>query len=382
MSEHFAKDDAVHQFCTADTVAIFDTLLEELSDVETILVRAAQKTGLNIGLRSADGALNRLATPAGTVQESMGIPADAVIATTRSGVHCWTDASSAQCVPLTRLILERCAAACAISLAFVGAGLDDEDQARLVRMAVSPDTGTALRVRALARLNLRAEVLQVVLVAGDDSHVQLVRTQILEKMAARTCPGSLGLAATGSMCTIIVGPPIDFDIAAPPGSVVSLGSERRASELHLSAADATAALRFGAAKTTFRPGWIGDTAVMDFRQLGAFGLLAHRISAGDIDELEDVQTLERISRAHPALDILDTLEVVAATESLRKASAVLHLHHNSVAYRVSIAEQALGFHVSDPYARFRIMLCLILLRLRGPRLTADGPPNSRDAPGA
>jgi DNA-binding PucR family transcriptional regulator len=57
--------------------------------------------------------------------------------------------------------------------------------------------------------------------------------------------------------------------------------------------------------------------------------------------------------------------VVSATESLRKASAVLRLHHNSVAYRVGIAEEALGYSVTDPYGRFRVLLTLVFLRLRG-----------------
>jgi DNA-binding PucR family transcriptional regulator len=40
------------------------------------------------------------------------------------------------------------------------------------------------------------------------------------------------------------------------------------------------------------------------------------------------------------------------------------LHHNSVATRVQRAERLLGFSITEPYGRSRLLLGLVLRRLR------------------
>jgi hypothetical protein len=76
-------------------------------------------------------------------------------------------------------------------------------------------------------------------------------------------------------------------------------------------------------------------------------------------------------RAQPdvaALDALAATDVAALaafcrTGSLRKAAAVLHLHHSSVAARLAHVEKELGWRLDEPDDRFRARFALLARRL-------------------
>jgi DNA-binding PucR family transcriptional regulator len=112
------------------------------------------------------------------------------------------------------------------------------------------------------------------------------------------------------------------------------------------------------------PYTVEEAAIVDVRNVGCFSLLADRLTQEDISEAAEVSILDAIAAEPGGADILRTLEIVAATESLRKAASMLHMHHNSVRLRVTKAEQMLGFDVSAPYGRVRLMMSLVLRRLR------------------
>ena len=79
----------------------------------------------------------------------------------------------------------------------------------------------------------------------------------------------------------------------------------------------------------------------------------------DVRELADVRGLATLAEAVP--DMVTVL-AVAATESIRRAAQLVHMHHNTVAQRVRDAERALGYPLTEPYGRTRLMVGLILYR--------------------
>jgi hypothetical protein len=70
---------------------------------------------------------------------------------------------------------------------------------------------------------------------------------------------------------------------------------------------------------------------------------------------------------------LHTLEVLRRTgSSLAHAAAELHLHPNSVRYRIDRIEDMTGLRLGDPADRMALDLAVILVRLRGHPLPEDG----------
>jgi hypothetical protein len=353
-----------------DIVDFFDALLEDCAEVDQILRQSAALTRKPIGINAFGGRILRLATqtPSAVLPVSAK-PAEVWSFMTPSGIECWTPSDGREIDDVNlRALLHRCAIACSITLAREGEGLDDLAEAALVEMAVADDTLPIPRADAVRRLHFKSGIpLQAILVEGSRDQGVRIRDQIAQAFTASKRTVVIRSARSESSSTLIVSPPVDFDVVAPVGAKVALGSERASAELHLSVADAKAAFRFAVASTHEGPSdWLGEATVMDFRSLGIFGLLARHLPAEEIAALEDVRTLERLAAEHDRLDLLRTLEVVSATESLRKASTVLRMHHNSVAHRVGIAEESLGFSVTDPYGRFRLLLSLVLLRLTTP----------------
>lgn len=57
------------------------------------------------------------------------------------------------------------------------------------------------------------------------------------------------------------------------------------------------------------------------------------------------------------------LEAFCRTGSLRKAAALLHLHHSSVADRLARVEDELGWRLDEPGDRFRARFALLARRL-------------------
>jgi sugar diacid utilization regulator len=97
--------------------------------------------------------------------------------------------------------------------------------------------------------------------------------------------------------------------------------------------------------------------------IGCFRILPEALSAEQLGQDPDVQALDRII-ADGGEVMLRILESVSSTDSLRKAAHRVFLHHNSVASRVEKAEAVLGFSVTEPYGKNRLLLALVLRRLR------------------
>ena len=103
-----------------------------------------------------------------------------------------------------------------------------------------------------------------------------------------------------------------------------------------------------------------DAVIVDVANIGALRVLADVAGQADVQELADVRGLTTLAEAVP--DMVTVL-AVAATESIRRAAQLVHMHHNTVAQRVRDAERALGYPLTEPYGRTRLMVGLILYRL-------------------
>lgn len=95
--------------------------------------------------------------------------------------------------------------------------------------------------------------------------------------------------------------------------------------------------------------------------LGSFALLA-AIDPDDIARNSDVIAISRIV-AEEGSDVLRILEAYSATRSMRKASEMLFVHYNTVAYWVHKSEQLLGYATSEPYRQAQLFIALCLHRL-------------------
>ncbi|MFE6972104.1 PucR family transcriptional regulator [Streptomyces sp. NPDC057682] len=276
---------------------------------------------------------------------------------------------------------------------------DVPDRVRALRLlGFSPDTGlrvvavagrpgTDAGVEAVALLGrgapmgtvrvARVGALGAVLVqpgtdaAGDDTAARLreaLRTRAGERGAVAP-PGSRppgsGTArpspprATGSDGT--------RPHAPAPGIRAGVGGEADPLDARASWCQARAALRFAVA---------GDPldAVADHTELGPVALLAD-IPADRLRAQSDVRGLGRLARddrAGQGAALLAALSAFCRTGTLRRAAAELHLHHSSVAARLTRVEKECGWNLRDPRDRFHAQLALYAWRLAEAGEASDG----------
>ncbi len=126
---------------------------------------------------------------------------------------------------------------------------------------------------------------------------------------------------------------------------------------------ARSALRFTMPSThATGPYLMEEAVILNSARVGPYTILAEQLTPDQIARVEDVQRLDKLYQ-ETGPEMLHTLLAVASTESLRQAARVVHMHHNSVTYRVQRAEKMLGFSCTKPYGRSRLMFILTLHRI-------------------
>ncbi len=150
----------------------------------------------------------------------------------------------------------------------------------------------------------------------------------------------------------------------PTGVHVGISLATSAADAPSALHDACTALRFSQPSTRDRgPYLVEESPIVTADIVGSARVFAERFNGPDLGTLPDVDALDALI-ASAGVDMLRTLDAVVATESFRKAADRLHLHHNSVAQRVSRAERALGVQLDQPYGKNRMFLALLVRRLR------------------
>jgi hypothetical protein len=171
-------------------------------------------------------------------------------------------------------------------------------------------------------------------------------------------------APIGTAHALVGSRPFPQDSDVPTGTRLGVASAHPALELPTAWREAGIALRYARPRGRDGAPCSLDEPVVSYRALGGFGALVERMPPEAINEVEDVQALDKLATDPGGEELLHTLEVVASTESMRRAAVKLHIHHNSVAHRVSRAEKVLGFSLAGPCARSRLTLALVLRQLR------------------
>lgn len=325
-------------------VAAFDALVEEQAGVEAVLCSATELAGCRVGLH--------LPGPAGSYRAEP--PPGALTRPLVSGGEVWLDPPGGRTrTPIAALVLERCAIACTVALAR-RPRLGDPG---LMQTCVEPGAGDLVRSHALEALGLEPSTpVTVMAVDGPSAPV----------LAALGGPGR-GVRSTplGPVTLLLCPRPVPDQFPVPVGARVGVGPPGTAATLPYAWREARSALRFALPATHPRPPYPEDEGVIVRAELlGAFALLPRLLARADIDEVDDVRRLDVLAAEPGGAETIRTLVAVAATESLRKAATVVHLHHTSVAQKVARAEQILGFSATDGYGRSRLMLGLVLQRIR------------------
>lgn len=231
-------------------------------------------------------------------------------------------------------------------------------------LALLSGSGTPLqRAEDLQRLRLTGTCRPLVAaIAGDAG--ELPRAHALAEELSAGKPALT--ARVGDVLAVILEggqPPVD--VRVPRGLSVGLGDALPPGRIHESWEGAKQALRFALpSRSPSAPNRMIDATVVDISKAGCLRILVDAVDHLDVSGLADIRIIQELAdKGLP--DTLNVLEAVAATESIRQAAQLVHLHHNTVAARVEAAEAALGFHLRENYGRTRLLVALTLHRLNG-----------------
>jgi PucR C-terminal helix-turn-helix domain len=242
----------------------------------------------------------------------------------------------------------------------------------LVELVLAEREAAEDRSRALQLLGLDVAVpVRVVAVTADGRDPGAEAVGLL----ARGRPArSVRVAVIGAVAAVLLQPREGSGavVADLRSALVERARERRGgtAALRVGVGGAVAALdaRTSWAQARLAVRFAGDGSgdvggdVVDHDALGSLALLAH-VPPATLRADPDVTALDALA-ADPggALDVA-ALEAFCRTGSLRAAAGVLHLHHSSVASRLAHVEDALGWRLDEPEARFRARLALLARRL-------------------
>lgn len=317
-------------------IAYFDGLIEHRATAHELVRAAAALAECPVGLeRPGEAPLRAPGGPPGAESSGLDIAPGAG--------RVWLERPGGP-GPFDELVLERLALSARL-LAGPAPHLADP---ALVELVLSEREGPEDRVRALRLLGLEPTVpVRVVAVAAPDPRgaaVGLLGGRLPAKVAIID-----GLAAA------LVQRWVPGELAAPPPVRVGVGGAVDGGAARRSWAQARVAVRFAVADGS------GPT-VVEHDGLGSQALLAE-LPPERLRAQPDVAALVQLGATPSgALDVA-ALEAFCRTGSLRQAAAQLHLHHSSVAARLTHVEGALGWRLDDAAGRFRARFALLARRL-------------------
>lgn len=240
-----------------------------------------------------------------------------------------------------------------------------DDQLRLLLSAVGPEERrTAVR----RRLGFPDGVaLTVVAIAGAAQF-----PAASQELAGRLGHGTpLASVQVGGVLAVILRQEPDLTVGIPIGLAIGVGEPFPPERLHESWHGATTALRFSQPSKRARGPYTKlDAVVVTISDVGPMRVLAEAVDHAQVRDLADLKILRQLAETGPP-DTLSVLEAVSATESIRQAAKLVHLHHNTVAQRVESAETALGFSFRGSYGRSRLLVGLTLHRLSSSSLPSE-----------
>jgi hypothetical protein len=322
-------------------ITYFDTLLRRKAGLEPFVRGAAVLSGWPAGFAHPLHQLWIRVDPAGHV-----VPAVEDVDLVRRWPHLEFDDGSGAVVWIERqgegsandmVTLERLSAGLRLTLERVSPV--DLDDAGAVEILVSSTSTDDSRRKAARRLRLPVDrPLRVVVAPPDQSAPEGLRSTLVESPVGTVRAGVIEAATA------------QWPARCGVGSATSLHG------LAQSFAQALVGVRL---VTRLTP-------VVQWDELGVLGpfLVASEQALGDHADLHQVAALAEEPWG------LETLEALAATDSVRAAAQILGLHHSTVQSRISHVERDLGFDVTSSSGRHRVAAALSLYRLRTVRFLA------------
>ncbi|MFJ8752342.1 helix-turn-helix domain-containing protein [Streptomyces sp. NPDC102441] len=346
MSEHLTESDVVRFF---DAMSIARTPLAEL------LRRTAQLTHRSVRVRCPDGRTHTSAP--GTASRAMSD--EPFTATVQShGVFLSLGGSAGS---IDDFLLQRLAVAVAIADFFASdmPPVEETESAALGQLIVQAP-GSDAAARALRVLELDQEdTIQLAVCAGPSSGIDAL-VDALQRSGVRLC--RYDRARTTILACVGIADPKTWNI--PRGVQIGLSRRRTARDAALARKDAEGAFRFSQPSTRDHgPYRLEEGVIIGSDGMGGYTVLAESLSPSSISAVTDVQLLDRVLELG-GNQMLQTLDTVVATGSIREAARIMHIHHNSISHRIQTAQSLLGFDISDIYGRNRIFLALTLRRIR------------------
>lgn len=142
---------------------------------------------------------------------------------------------------------------------------------------------------------------------------------------------------------------------------VGIGDSVSPARAGLSWTQARTALRFAATTSCPVAAAAGET-VVDHAELGPLALLAE-VPPERLRAEPGVRALAELAERDGGELSIAALAAFCRTGSLRQAAHALHLHHSSVAARLAVVEEALGWRLHEPNDRLRAHMALYAWRL-------------------
>jgi purine catabolism regulator len=350
---------------------------ERLGDGEELLRWAAGQT-----VPAADPPVNEFSLPRGRTRLVAPIPG-------RDGVHGFVSliGEEHQLGQLERVAVARGASACAIELDRERAVLRARDDlegelvAALLEGSYGSDAGVTERANRLG-FDL-GEPFSVLVVRGRNSGTAALDTMTVaaRRCLARSAPGSLLASHDGTVCGLVpddgdsggrsrvVAETLRADCAAAVRDevIVGVGRSRRGPQgVRQSHREAEHALRISARLQAPR-------AVAAFADLGLHRLLVAMTQHTELEDFfrQSVGPLVAYDERTGA-GLMETLDAFfhchgSPTDTAQR----LHLHRNTILYRLRRIEEIGGLRLDDPATRLNLHLCL---RIRDVMPAAAGAP--------
>jgi hypothetical protein len=335
-------------------IELFDKLAQERLALDELVRSAAMFSECSVGVADAEG--NVIVRMTGNGRRLEPYRPETVAAQQFGGGEVWLERQGPP-LALDELVLERFAAAVAITLKRERAALPIRGTAALVELIIRRAADEEDRRRAIQMFGLVPEspirVLAVTPPLGDIS-------------TSRLSP--LGRAVVQELMAVIVHGDADLRAClggATGGTRIGVGPCVPAAEAWRSWQAARLATRFahddnGSAASALLP----DASVVFWEDLGGLTTLAEYVPPDAISTIPDVAALDRLASERTGMVTLTALRALCETESIRVAARALHMHHSSIAQRLDHAEVVLGYSVRTALGRNRLAIALALRRLR------------------
>ncbi len=347
----------------AEVVEYFDALARSGPSHEEMVRRVAQWCGARVGIRTHGSAEGVIADPEGRV--GRGAPTDTALTATTGDDRgiVWIDRGPGGAPsPRDGLIVDRLRATALLVRRMLS---DDEPPLSrdvAVETVLSSMAYPADRARALRMLGFDGGSLYVVAVTGPEGVVDGL-LPILQGRGGRTHSHSFD-----SVAVVLTENPPPRRLDVPVGARVVVSAEIPGLSAPQTWHRTCVALQFltpsSRATGPYQRGEAFGYRTEESSVVELMSVIAQHVPRRALAELDSLRALDRIVDQPGGDELLQILSVVAGTDSLRQAAALIHMHHGSVRRRVDWAEEELGFRVTEPYGRTLLMLLLLLHRLR------------------